>query len=91
MLQHQLPKNCFREPLARVFNASLMRHSFAVTYTHQRTEGTVLDKVIYELFGFVSNFYKCTAPQSMSVCQGSEKISPPSLDNWGRAASIKYY
>lgn len=68
MPQHQLQKNWFREPLARLPNASLIRQSFAVTCTHQRTEATALDKVIYELFGFVSHFYKYMAPQSMSEC-----------------------
>lgn len=66
MLQHQLQKNCFRDPLARLSNASLIRQSFAVTCTHQRIEGMALDKVIYELFGFVSHFYKYAAAESMS-------------------------
>lgn len=66
MLQHQLQKNCFRDPLARLLNASLIRQSFAVTCTHQRIEALVPDKVIYDLFGLVSHFYKYTAPQSMS-------------------------
>lgn len=74
MPQHQLQKNCFGEPLARLPNASLIRQSFAVTCTHQRTEATALDKVIYELFGFVSHFYKYMAPQSMSesACMSGE-------------------
>lgn len=66
MLQHQLQKNCFRDPLARLSNASLIRQSFAVTCTHQRIEAPVPDKVIYEIFGLVSHFYRYTPPNSMS-------------------------
>lgn len=66
MLQHQLQKNCFRDPLARVFNASLIRQSFAVTCAHQRMETPAAGKVIFELFGLVSYFYHYTASQSMS-------------------------
>lgn len=88
MLQHQLQKNCFRDPLAKLSN-SLMRQSFAVTCSHQRTEATVLDKVIYELFGFVSHFYKYAAPESMSdsvcVSREPEMTTISSLDNWGHA------
>lgn len=87
MLQHQLQKNCFRDPLARLSNASLIRQSFAVTCTHQRIEAPALDKVIYELFGFVPHFSKYTAPQSMSasVLEGVDcEISTISFQgNWG--------
>lgn len=70
MLQHQLQKNCFKVPPARLSNASLMRQSSAVTCTHQSTKAPALDKVIYKLFGFVSHFYKDATLQLMSesVC-----------------------
>lgn len=58
MLQHQLQKNCFRDTLARTSITSLIRLSFAVTCIHQRIEAQALDKVIYELLGFVLDFYK---------------------------------
>lgn len=66
MLQHQLQKNCFRDTVARLSVASLIRLSFAVTCTHQRIEAHAQDKVIYELSGFVLDFYKWAATLAMS-------------------------
>lgn len=67
MVQHQLQKNCFRDPPTRLSNASLISQSVAVTCTHQRMEAPLADKVIYELFGSVSNLYRYTTPTSMSA------------------------